>query len=226
MILVHHLNDSRSQRILWLLEELELTYEVKRYERDPLTMLAPDSLRAVDGVGKAPILQDGPHLIAESGAIVDWLLERYGDGRLSPAPGTDAWIRARTFTHAAEGSLMPLLLLGLVLEQASGRQTPALIRPVARVIARGVRARFLGPRLREQFERVERALQPGPFLAGDTLTAADIMMSFPLQAAAHRGLNPGPRIDAWLGRIHARPAWRRALERGGPFSLGQHPPAG
>ena len=219
MLIIHHLNDSRSQRILWLLEELGLDYEVRRYERDPRTMFAPKSLREVDGIGHAPILQDGSHTISESGAVVDWLLDRYGEGRLQAPGGSEAWIRARVFEHASEGSLMPLMLIGLIFERLSGRDTPLLVRPVARAIAGQVRSRFLGPRLREQFAVAERALATGPFLAGESLTAADIMMSFPLETAAARGVMCGcPNVEAWLGRIHARPAWRRAIERGGPYS--------
>ncbi len=218
MITIHHLNDSRSQRILWLLEELEVPYDVRRYERDPRTMFAPKSLREVDGIGHAPILQDGSHTISESGAVADWLLEQHGQGRLQAPVGSEAWIRARVFAHAAEGSLMPLLLIGLVFERLSGRETPFFVRPVAKGIAGQVRSRFLEPRLREQFAAAERALASGPFLAGEMLTAADIMMSFPLETAAARGVLRGcPNVEAWLGRIHARPAWRRAIERGGPY---------
>ncbi len=221
MIIVHHLADSRSQRILWLLEELGLPYEVRRYERHPDTMLAPRSLREVDGLGKAPIVEEGPITISESGAIVDWLLERHGGGRLQPAPGTADWVLCRSFVHAAEGSFMPPLLLGLVFERTSGPDAPLLLRPVARAIARAVDQRFISPQLRLQLDRAEAALEDRPFLAGDALTVADIMMSFPLEAAAARGRLGAARtgIADWLERIHAREPCRRALERGGPYAF-------
>ncbi|MCX4240839.1 glutathione S-transferase [Paraliomyxa miuraensis] len=211
-IVVHHLENSRSQRVLWLLEELELPYEVKRYERNRKTMLAPPELRGVHPLGKSPIIQDvgedgtaGP-AIAETGAIIEYLVEK-GDGALGPPPHRDALLRYRYFLHYAEGSLMPPLLIHLVL----GR-IPLIGRRATRRIE---------PWIELHLDFVESELASRPWFAGDRFTAADVMMSFPLEAARIRaGLDESrPHTLEWLETIHARPAYQRALERGGPYAL-------
>ena len=218
MITVHHLNNSRSQRVLWLLEELGLPYEVKRYERDRKTMRAPPALRAVHPLGKSPIVEDGGEIFAESGAIIEHLAETYGDGMLAPKPGTPDRKRYSFFLHYAEGSLMPFLLMKLVFGQLPKR-TPMLIRPVARALASGAQGGFIDPELKAHLDFLEGELGKSRFFVGDALTAADIQMSFPLEAAIGRaGLDASrPRLTEWVKTVHARPAYARALERGGPY---------
>ncbi|WP_157272115.1 glutathione S-transferase [Azohydromonas aeria] len=222
MLTVHHLENSRSQRVLWLLEELDLPYEVRRYARDPATMLAPAELRAVHPLGKAPVLTDGAQVVAETGAIVEYLLDRAGGQRLRPAPGTPEFLRYRYWLHFAEGSAMPPLLLKLVFDRVASAPMPFFVRPVARGIARRVLASFVMPNIEAQLDFMEAELERDAWFAGPELTAADVMMSFPLEAAAQRGgLDAGhPRLMEFLKRIHERPAYRRALERGGHYALG------
>ena len=220
MITVHHLNNSRSQRILWLLEELGLEYEVKRYERDPETMLAPASLREVHPLGKSPVITDGALTLAESGAIVEYLVERYGDGRLIPAADTPERLRYTYWLHYAEGSAMPPLLLQLVFNQVE--QKPMfLVRPIAQAIVSRVKQSFIEPQITQHLDYLEAEIGKSQWFAGNDFTAADIQMSFPLEAAvAQSNLNASrPKLTAFLDRIHLRPAYQRALERGGTYEL-------
>jgi glutathione S-transferase len=221
MIVVHHLNNSRSQRVLWLLEEFGLEYEVMRYERDRKTMLAPPSLRAVHPLGKSPVVTDGENTLAESGAIIEYVLARHGEGRLAPPPGSPERLRFTYWLHYAEGSAMPPLLLKLVFDRVQSGPMPFFIRPVARGIARTVKSTFINPQLKTHLDYMEAELGRSPWFAGDDFTAADIQMSFPLEAAAARaGLDASrPNLMRFLERIHARPAYGRALSRGGPFGL-------
>lgn len=221
MLVVHHLENSRSQRVLWLLEELELPYEVRRYKRDPKTMLAPPELRAVHPLGKSPVVVDGDLVLAESGAIVDHLAQHHGGGRLVPADGTPERLRYAYWLHYAEGSLMPPLLLKLVFDRVESGPMPFFVRPVARAIAGKVKSTFIAPQLRIHLDFLEGELDRSPWFAGADFSAADVQMSFPLEAAAARGgLDASrPRLADWLARIHARPAYARALEKGGPFKL-------
>jgi glutathione S-transferase len=219
MIIVHHLNNSRSQRVLWLLEELGLDYQVKHYQRDAKTMLAPPELKAVHPLGKSPVITDGEITVAESGAIIDYIVERYGAGRLIPAVGTPQRLRYNYWMHYAEGSMMPLLVIKLIFSFIPKR-SPALIRPIARGIAENVEKNFLGPNLRTHLDYIESELGKSAWFAGEELSAADIQMSFALEASAARGPGGGrPRTAAFLERIHARPAYQRALEKGGPYQL-------
>ncbi|MDM0020541.1 glutathione S-transferase [Variovorax saccharolyticus] len=222
MITVHHLNNSRSQRVLWLLEELELPYEVVRYQRDPKTMLAPPELKKVHPLGKSPVVtaDDGPAL-AESGAIIETLVERYGDGRLSPAAGTPEAHRYRYWLHYAEGSAMPPLLLKLMFDRVEKAKMPFFAKPIAKGIADKARAAFILPSLKTHLDFMEAELGKTEWFAGDAFSGADIQMSFPVEAARARGgLDASrPKLMAWLERIHARPAYQRALERGGPYGL-------
>jgi glutathione S-transferase len=204
-IIVPHLENSRSQRILWMLEELELPYEVKRYERNAKTMLAPPELRQVHPLGKSPVIQDGDTVVAETGAIAEYLVEK-ADGRLGPPPHRDAILKYRFFLHYAEGSLMPPLLVKLVLSRVP-------------VFGKAAQKR-IQPMIDNHLSFVERELAGRDWFVGDDLTAADVMMSFPLEAARNRaGLDASrPNTTAWLDRMHARPAYQRALERGGPYA--------
>ena len=221
MIVVHHLENSRSQRVLWLLEELGLPYELKRYARDPKTMLAPPALRAVHPLGKSPVVVDGDMVLAESGAIVEVLLETHGQGRLVPARGSEAWRQYVYWLHFAEGSGMPPLLMKLVFDRIRSAPMPFFVKPIARGIADKVTNTFIAPNLQRQFDFIEAHLAAQPWFAGAEFSAADIQMSFVLEAGSARGgaAADRPRIDEWLARIHARPAYRRALERGGPYTI-------
>jgi glutathione S-transferase len=219
MITVHHLNNSRSQRVLWLLEELGVPYEVKRYQRDAQTMLAPASLRAVHPLGKSPVITEGGFTLAESGAILEYLAER--EGRLVPARGSPEWQRYRYWMHYAEGSAMPPLLLKLVFDRIERAKTPFFARPIVRAIAGKAKSSFVQPQIDLHLDYLEGELGKSTWFAGDELSAADIQMSFPIEGAAARGGLDArrPKLAAFLERIHARPAYRRALERGGEFKL-------
>ena len=225
MIIVHHLNNSRSQRILWLLEELGLAYEIKKYQRDPKTMLAPPELRAVHPLGKSPVISEGDTVVAESGAIVEYLTARHGvsaDGTaLAPAPGTPERLHYTYFLHYAEGSMMPPLLLKLVFDRVAQAPAPFFVRPIARGIANKVTTSFVQPQIDTHLAFLEAELGKRTWFAGSHFSAADIQMSFPLEAAAARGGLDGryPNLTGFLERIHARPAYRRALERGGKYDF-------
>ena len=221
MITVHHLNNSRSQRVLWLLEELGVDYEVKRYERDPKTMRAPASLRAVHPLGKSPVITENGLTVAESGAIVEYLIERHGGGRLIPPAGTPERLRYTYWLHFAEGSAMTPLLLALVFGRLPRQPMPFFVRPIARGICSKVLQTLVEPQLGAQQEFMEAELAKSTWFAGEEFTGADIQMSFVVEASAARGgLNESrPRLMAWLDRIHARPAYQRALDRGGPYEL-------
>jgi glutathione S-transferase len=205
VIIVHHLENSRSQRILWLLEELGTPYEVRRYARNPKTMLAPSELRRVHPLGKSPVIEDEGRVVAETGAIVEYLVDEAG-GRLGPPARRDDVLRYRHFLHYAEGSMMPPLLAMLVVKRLG-----LLGRP-----ARAPLQRMLDVHL----DWLEAELGGRDWFAGENFTAADVMMSFPLEAARHRaGLDDSrPNLTDWLHRIHARPAYAAALQKGGPYA--------
>lgn len=204
-IIVHHLENSRSQRILWMLEELGLPYEIKRYERDRKTMLAPPELKRVHPLGKSPVIEDEGRVIAETGAIVEYLVEK-ADGRLGAPAHRDDALRYRFWLHYAEGSMMPPLLIKLVLSRVPLMGKPAMKR--------------IQPMIDVHLDYVESELAQRPWFAGDEMTAADVMMSFPLEAARSRaGLDASrPATIAWLAKVHARPAYQTALNKGGPYA--------
>ena len=224
MITVHHLENSRSQRVLWLLEELGLPYEVKRYARNRKTMLAPPELKQVHALGKSPVITerttDGDITVAESGAIIEHLLDSHGNGQLRPAAGTPERRQFSYWLHFAEGSAMPYLVMKLVFDQVRKAPVPFFIKPVVKGVADKVTQSFLMPNISQQLAFIEGTLAQQPWFAGPEFTAADVQMSYPLEAAAERvGLGDGhPHIAAWLKRIHERPAYKRALARGGPYS--------
>jgi glutathione S-transferase len=221
MIVVHHLNNSRSQRILWLLEELGLEYDIKRYQRDARTMLAPPELRAVHPLGKSPVISDGALVIAESGAIVEYLADRYGAGKLAPAAGTPERLRYSYWLHFAEGSAMPPLLMKLIFDRIESGPMPFFVRPVARAIAGRAKSTFVMPNINRILDFIEGELGRYAWFAGTEFSAADIQMSFPLEAASVRGgLDESrPKLWSFLKAIHERPAYLRALERGGKYEL-------
>ncbi|MBA3878248.1 MAG: glutathione S-transferase [Sphingobium sp.] len=205
-ITVHHLENSRSQRILWLLEELELPYAIRRYERNKATMLAPPELKAVHPLGKSPVIEDDGQVIAETGAIVEYLVAK-ADGRFGPGAHRDSLLRYRFFLHYAEGSVMPPLLVKLVLSRVPLFGKTAMKR--------------IQPMIDSHLDYIESELAQRPWFAGDEISAADVMMSFPLEAARSRGgLDNGrrPATIAWLAKVHARPAYQTALAKGGPYA--------
>ncbi len=221
MIVVHHLNNSRSQRMLWLLEELGLPYGIQHYQRDAKTMLAPPELRAVHPLGKSPVITAGDVTVAESGAIVEYLIDQYGEGRFKPGPGTPERLRYTYWLHYAEGSLMPPLLMKLVFDEVEKAPMPFFIKPIAKAISGKVKSAFIRPQIDQHLDYMEAELGKTLWFAGKEFTGADIQMSFPIEAAASRGGldSSRPKLMEFLKRIHARPAYKRALKKGGAHSL-------
>jgi glutathione S-transferase len=208
MIVVHHLNNSRSQRVLWLLEELGIEYEIKFYERDEKTMLAPKSLREVHPLGKSPVITDGEEAIAESGAIVEYIVDRYGSGRLIPPSGTPERLRYTYWLHYAEGSAMPPLVMNLIFNRFGTGDSSA-------------KDAFIAPQIKLHFDYIEGELRKSTWFTGEEFTAADIQMSFPLEMVTMQAelIDSRPKIKEFVERIHARPAYKRALERGGKYNF-------
>jgi glutathione S-transferase len=221
MLTVHHLNNSRSQRVLWLLEELGVPYQIELYQRDKDTMLAPPELKRIHPLGKSPVVTDGDVTIAESAVIIEYLVGRYGEGRLVPAPGTPEALQYRYFMHYAEGSAMPPLLLKLVFSRMA-KPMPWFIRPVGQKIASTVQQRFIDPQLTTHLGFLEQHLKNNTWFAGSQFTAVDVQMSFPMEAFAARGPSglAVPHVKAFVGRVRARPAYQEALRKGGPLILG------
>ena len=221
MIAVHHLDNSRSQRILWLLEELGLRYGIVRYQRDSKTGLAPPDLLKVHPLGKSPVLTDGELTLAESGAIIEYLVERYGNGALVPAAGSAERLRYTYWMHFAEGSAMPMMVMKLVFNRVERAKMPFFAKPIARGIARKVKGGFIDPNIDRIVAYMEAELARAPWFAGESFSAADIQMSFPVEAAMARARTAAdqPHLAGFLDRIHARPAYRRAIEKGGEFAL-------
>lgn len=220
MICVHHLEHSRSQRVLWLLEELELDYEIKHYQRDPETSLAPPELTQVHPLGKSPVITDGDITVAETGALIEYVLDRYGDGRLIPPAGSPERLRYTYWLHAAEGSMMPLMVMSLIMRRVETAPVPFFLKPVTKGIAGKVKQGYLEPNITRQLTYMNDELGKAEWFAGDAFTAADVQMSFPIEAAGSRASLDGyPNLKAFLEHIHARPAYQRALERGGPYEL-------
>jgi glutathione S-transferase len=220
MLTLHHLNNARSQRILWLLEALGVPYDIKRYQRDSKTMLAPPELKAVHPLGKSPVLTDGDLTLAESGLIIEYLIDRYADGRFAPQIGTPARLDFAYWLHYAEGSLMPLILLKLVFRRVAHTPAPFFMRPALRKVSSSAQEGFVDPQLALHLGYLDAHLAKTDWFVGDTLTGADMQMSFPIEAAEARvGLAKYPALVAFLSRIRADPAYQRALEKGGPFAL-------
>lgn len=220
MIHVHHLEKSRSHRILWLLEMLGIEYEIQVYQRDNKTQQAPDALKRVHPLGKSPVITDGELTIAESGAIIDYLINRYGDGRMQPNPDVlNEWVDYRYWLHYAEGSLMPLLVMGLVFNQIP-KQSPWFIKPLAKGISSTVRQRVIQPQVNQHLGFIESHLSKKTNFAGNWPSGADIQMSFPLQAvAATQRLEKYPSIAAFIERIESDPAWQQVVARVGPLTM-------
>ena len=205
-LIVHHLNNSRSQRILWLLEEIGRPYEIRHHQRDSITNLAPPELLAIHPLGKSPVIEDAGRVIYESGAIVEYVCERHGGGDFVPARGTDDHVRHLELMHFAEGSAMTPILLGLYASRLGDAAAPLMPR--------------IDEQLESHFRFMESQIGPSGHFIGDRLSAADIMLSFPAEVAVMQGrAKDKPRLAAFVAAIHARPAWQRALEKGGPYSF-------
>ncbi len=218
MITVHHLENSRSQRILWLLEELNLPYELKVYKRDKETLLAPPELKAIHPLGKSPVITDGKRVIAESAFIISYLVDKYGEGKLKPR-NEDDLLRYQYWLHYAEGSMMTPLLMELIFSRVESSPMPFFVKPIAKRIAQTVRSSWIKPQLKLHLNFVEGELKKSEWFAGAEFTAADIMMSYPLEAASSIGPLGRPKLDEFVKKVLERPAYKKAIERGGPFSV-------
>lgn len=221
MITVHHLENSRSQRILWLLEELGLDYQIQKYARDPVTSLAPPELLKLHPLGKAPVVTDGEHTLAESGAIIEYLVRKYDDGRLRPAADSEAEMAYTYWLHYAEGTFMPLMIVSLIVGRIETAPMPFFVKPIAKGITQKVRNGYLDANVKGNLDFMESSLNATLWFCGDDLTAADIQMSFAVEAAAVRTnlQDDYPNLAAYVERMQARPAYQKALEKGGPYEL-------
>ncbi len=220
MLTVHHLNNSRSQRILWLLEELGQAYDIKFYQRDAETQLAPPELMAIHPLGKSPVVTDGDLVLAESGAIIDYLGRTYGNHDWVPRRNSKRYQSYQYWLHYAEGSLMSPLLLKIVFDKVKSSKMPFFVKPIAHGIANKVMSSFVSPNIKRHFEYVEQHLSANSYFAGDQITGADIQMSFPLEASVARGTvteQSHPHIHQYVKTFQARPAYQKALERGGEY---------
>ncbi len=221
MITLHHLNNSRSQRILWILEELKLDYVIEFHQRDKKTYLAPESLKAVHALGKSPVISDDKTgiILAESGAIIEYLVQTYGQ-HLMPEQGSSAYWQYLYWLHFSEGSLMPPMVMNLVLSKMKTSPMPFFIKPIAKMIADKIIERFSGPNIKTSLEFIEKHLSQHAYFCGEQLTGADIQMSFPLEASAASGvIHAGnyPNTLAYVKRLQALPAYQAALAKGGDY---------
>ncbi len=221
MLTVHHLENSRSQRILWLLEELGVEYEMKRYGRDKDTSLAPPELKEIHPLGKAPVIVDNDVTVAESGAIIEYLVHTYDDGRLHPVDGTREWRSYTYWMHYAEGTFMPLMIISLILARIETAPMPFFIKPIAKGIVGKVRAGYLDANVKRNLEYMEQSLSESKWFCGDSFSAADIQMSFALEAAEVRTdlSTVYPHLAGFLRSVRSRPAYKAALDRGGHYEL-------
>ena len=221
MLTIHHLENSRSQRILWLLEELGVDYDIKRYKRDKNTSLAPPELLAIHPLGKSPVITDGELTVAESGAIVEYLVNKYDDGRLLPAEGTPERRIYTYWLHYAEGTFAPLMIISLIMGRIETAPMPFFAKPIAKGIVAKVRDGYLGQNIKRNLDFMEATLANSTWFCGDAMTAADIQMSFAIEAAEVRTnlATDYPNLRALLERMHSLPTYQVALEKGGPFEL-------
>lgn len=222
MINLHHLNNSRSQRILWMLEELSLDYQITQHQRDGKTMLAPSELKQIHPLGKAPILVHDDKVLAESGVIIDYLADTFGQGNWKPNLGTDQYLQYQYWLHFAEGSAMPPMLLSLVFRRMLERAKPFFVKAIIKKVVAKVNGAFIRPNLDNNFRFINDHLAEHTWFAGDAISGADIQMSFILEAAKARGLispEQHPSIAQYIERIQARPAYQRAIEKGGQYDF-------
>jgi len=219
MITVHHLEQSRSHRVLWLLEELEVPYQIKRYQREP-TMLAPEALKKVHPLGKSPVITDENRVVAESGAILEYLEQKYDHEFRLKLSDEESLLQSRYWLHYAEGSLMPLLVMKLIFGQMGKAPVPWLLRPVGAAFGKGVQKAWLDKQLQPHMKMIEQHLAANPWFAGQRFSIADIQMSFPLLALAQRvWMEQMPASQKWLQTVQQRAAWQRAIDQGGELSL-------
>ncbi|MCC2617575.1 glutathione S-transferase [Aestuariibacter halophilus] len=219
MIVLHHLENSRSQRILWLLEEVGLPYEIKVYARDPQTNLAPEALARIHPLGKSPVITDGDTVVAESGAIVEYLIETYAPQWRPPA-GSDEGHQYRYWMHFAEGTLMPPMVAKVVLDKARTKAKPFFVRWVANALIDKIMAAYFGPNIQRNLDFVEHYLSEHQWFAGEQPSGADVQMLFPLEASVARGAAARcPAIKAWVDRVHQREGYQRALQKGGQYDF-------
>jgi glutathione S-transferase len=221
VITVHHLNNSRSQRVLWALEELEVPYEIVKYERDRQTMLAPPELARIHPLGKSPVVVDAGATLAESGAILEYLADAYGKGKFVPPAGTQAYRDCRYFMHYAEGSLMPYLLLKLIFGKIKSAKLPFFVKPIAKKIAGKVSADFIDPNLTRHVKFIGDHLEKHAWFAGDDISIADFQMLFAIEGILSRAkdFTLSPKLGQWVAKCQARPAFKRALDKGGPYEI-------
>lgn len=222
MITLHYLENSRAQRILWLLEELGIEYEVKHYYRDKVTQLAPAALKKVHPLGKSPVITDGEVCVSESAAIVEYLIDKYGKGKLIPSDDEQAMLKYREFMHYAEGTIMPFLVFTLIFNKIKEAPMPFFVKPIAKMIANKTLQGFVTPNVTSNLDYLEKQVAATGWFAGDTITGADFMMSFPLEAAAMR-INlkiDYPNLAQYLDSIHTMPSYQRAVEKGLPYAYG------
>ena len=220
MIIVHHLENSRSQRVLWLLEELGVPYQIRRYERDKTTNLAPPELKAVHPLGKSPVIEDNGDVVAETGAIVEYLIETYGNGQFKPAQGTSEKRQYTYWMHFAEGSLMTQLILNLFFTRITEGKMPFFARPIVQKVSDKVTKGYIGPNIKAQLDFIETSLSQSDWFAGNEISGADFMMSFGLEGLNSRGrLQAYPHTKAFVEKVQARPAYRKALEKGGAYAF-------
>lgn len=219
MITLHHLNNSRSQRIIWLLEELGVEYRIQHYQRDEKTSLAPKELEAIHPLGKSPVITDGEHTIAESGLIIDYLMQTYGEAQLAENTENDTKWQSQYWLHYAEGSLMPLLLIALMFEKVRTAPMPFFIKPIARAIADKAMAAYAGPNIDKHLNYINNHLADKQWFCGEHKTAADFQMIFPLEAALARSAtrNALPHIARYVDQVHALGSYQTALQKGGPY---------
>jgi len=218
MITLHHLNNSRSQRIIWLLEELGVEYQIKRYERDPKTNLAPKALKELHPLGKSPVITDGDRTIAESGLIIEYLVANYGDQFQAEIHSDLDW-QIKYWLHYSEGSLMPLMVIRLLFDKIKSSPMPFFVKPIAKAIADKAMAAYAGPNIINNLKYIEQHLEGKEFFCGDKLTAADFQMSFPLEAMVAKAdmSQSHPNIVAYVKSIHGRSAYQAGLEKGGDY---------
>ncbi|MFN8847659.1 MAG: glutathione S-transferase family protein [Bdellovibrionales bacterium] len=221
MLTVHHLEKSRSHRVIWLLEELGIPYELKIYKRDPKTLLAPPELKKIHPLGKSPVITDGSLVVAESGAILEYLVDKYGKGRFKPEIGTQEFQDYRYFLHYTEGSLMPYLVMSLVFNMLPQQPVPFFMKPVMKGISEAVHRMFLYPNLITHFEFLENHLKKSSWFAGPEMTATDIQISFALLSAESKlsSIFNYPKLKSINEKFRQRPAFKRALEKGGPIEF-------
>lgn len=222
MLNLHHLNNSRSQRILWMLEELSLDYQITQHQRDTKTMLAPNALKQIHPLGKAPILVHDDKAIAESGAIIDYLADNFGRDEWKPTVGSDAYLQYQYWLHFAEGSAMPPMLLSLVFRRMLERAKPFFVKAIIKKVVEKVNSAFIRPNLENNFRFINDHLAEHTWFAGEAISGADIQMSFILEAAMARGLvsqTEHPAIAGFVATIQERPAYQRAIEKGGQYDF-------